>query len=86
MSLYSASQHAACGMDNWLLDAGNDVIRDYIQHGHVDQGKLMTIFSPRVSMETWVKMCGIVLIEVQILTSRDARLKKNGEELVSWGN
>ncbi|XP_052677530.1 uncharacterized protein LOC128158603 isoform X7 [Crassostrea angulata] len=24
-------------MDNWLLDAGNDVIRDYIQHGHVDQ-------------------------------------------------
>uniref|UniRef100_K1PKF8 Uncharacterized protein n=1 Tax=Magallana gigas TaxID=29159 RepID=K1PKF8_MAGGI len=37
VSLCSASQHAACGMDNWLLDAGNDVIRDYIQHGHVDQ-------------------------------------------------
>ena len=32
-------QHATNGMDNWLLEAGNDVIREYIQHGHLDQGR-----------------------------------------------
>lgn len=48
-------QHATNGMDNWLLEAGNDVIREYIQHGHLDQGRdlhFLFYFVSLVSMET----------------------------------
>lgn len=49
-------QHATNGMDNWLLEAGNDVIREYIQHGHLDQGRDLHLFLTLCHWFPW-KQC-----------------------------